>query len=268
MKKSSNSVLLFCLLSAGVFLKAQNNGAQPSPVPATAPDTQTPAKASTAQTDSQNSMAAPTPAAPLPAPGDPLFAPIATTHSQTLHEKFIDYAVVTTGPRALFTPAISAAFRMANPPKTYPHDWKDGGEAFGKNYGDALARTSAMQTGRFIASAVLHEDFRYRPSTSKNPVARTFHAVGYTFFDKSDSGHTRLAFANFAGAASEGFIGNLYLPRGYNNVSHAESRMAVTFGTFAAKNVAREFAPELLKASHALHLPFPRIPIPEWWISH
>lgn len=74
---------------------------------------------------------------------------------------------------------------------------------------------------------MLHEDFRYRPSTAKNPVARTFHAVEFAFFDKSDSGHTRPAFANFVGAAGDGFVGNLYLPGGYNNLTHAETRMAI-----------------------------------------
>jgi hypothetical protein len=113
--------------------------------------------------------------------------------------------------------------------------------------------------------AVLHEDFRYRPSASHNVLARTFHAIAFTFVDKSDSGHNRVAFANFAGAAAGGFAGNLYLPPGYNNLSHAETRAAMEFAGFATRNVSREFAPELLRFSRKLHVPFPRIPIPEWW---
>ena len=217
--------------------------------------------------DAQTTPVAPSSAPPVPAAGDPLYAPIATLKSQTLREKFTAYTRVTVGPREVVTPAFTAALRMARPPRAYPDDWKHGGEAFGKNYGNALARASAMQTGRFLTGAVLREDFRYRPATSRNPLARTFHAVGYTFFDRSDSGRRRLALANFAGAASEGFIGRLYLPRGYDDLSHAESRMALSFGALAARNLSREFAPELLKVARALHVPFPRVPVRGWWVK-
>jgi hypothetical protein len=142
-----------------------------------------------------------------------------------------------------------------------------GADAFGRNYENALASRSAMKTGRFLSSAVLHEDFRYRPSTSRNPIVRSFHALGYTFLDKSDSGHTRIAFANFVGAGAGGFVGDLYLPSGFNNLTHAETRIATAFGGFAVQNLLREFAPELIKLTHKLHLPFPRIPVPEWWVA-
>ena len=83
----------------------------------------------------------------------------------------------------------------------------------------------------------MHEDFRYRPSTSRNPLARSFHAVAFTFVDKSDSGDNRIALANFVGVAAGGFVGELYLPPGYNNLSHAETRTAALFGSFAAQNL-------------------------------
>ena len=203
---------------------------------------------------------------PVPAAGDPWYAPVApSTAPQTVHQKFMDYAIVTFGPRAIFTPAFSSAIRMARPKKTYPRDWRLGAGAFGRNYGSALASRTSMETGRFLTGALLHEDFRYRPSTSKNPLARGFHAVAFTFIDKSDSGHNRIAFANFAGAGACGFVGNLYLPAGFNNLSHAESRTANAFAGFATRNLLREFAPEILKVTHRVRLPFPRIPVPNWW---
>jgi hypothetical protein len=124
-----------------------------------------------------------------------------------------------------------------------------------------------MDTGRFLTGAFLHEDFRYRPSTRKNPLARSFHALAFTFVDKSDSGRNRVALANFVGAGASGFVGNLYLPAGFNNLSHAETRTAVAFGGFAAQNMLREFAPDLLRTTRKLHTPFPRIPVPEWWVK-
>src|SRR5579863_7801958 len=79
---------------------------------------------------------------------------------QGFHEKFMDYAVIGAGPRALAGPAFTAAFRMLDAPETYPRAWKDGPGAFGRNYGDALARHGARRTSRFAAAAILHEDFR------------------------------------------------------------------------------------------------------------
>jgi hypothetical protein len=55
---------------------------------------------------------------------------------------------------------------------------------------------SAPQSKRhvYVTQAVLHDHFRYRPSTSKNPIARSFHALAFTFVDKSDSGRDRIAY--------------------------------------------------------------------------
>ena len=205
---------------------------------------------------------------PVPTAGDPLYAPVVTSRlPQSLHERFIDYAIVTVGPRTLFVPPVYAAIRMADPPAAYPRDWRLGASAFGRNYGNALATRTSLETGRFLTAALLHEDFRYRLSTSKNPLVRSFHAFAFTFLDKSDSDRNRIAFANFVGAGASGFVGNLYLPAGFNDLSHAETRIAIAFGGFAAQNLLREFTPELLKATLRWHSPFPRIPLPEWWVK-
>ncbi|MGD0776888.1 MAG: hypothetical protein ABSC05_29065 [Candidatus Solibacter sp.] len=244
---------LLRLLAAGFPLHAQDVARPPTPVPTA---------------DTQSDANPPAPSLPVPVAGDPLYAPLAATpRAQTLDEKFMSYAIVTFGPRVLFTPAIGAAIRMARPRNGYPRDWSLGAGAFGRNYGAALANRTAMETGRFLTGALLHEDFRYRPSKSKDPMARIFHALAFTFVDKSDSGHDRIAMANFVAAGAEGFAGNLYLPAGFNNLSHAEARAANAFGHFAMQNLLREFAPELLKATHKVHLPFPRVPVPGWWVK-
>jgi hypothetical protein len=208
-------------------------------------------------------------AAPIvPAAGDPLYAPVATSDDpETIAEKFMDYSVLNFGPRAIFAPVFAAALRMADPPSAYPHAWRDGPGAFGRDYGDAIAVRSSMDTGRFLAGAALREDFRYRPSGSKNPLVRTFHALAFTVIDRSDSGQPRIAIANFVGAGAGGFIGELYLPPGFNNLSHAETRMAISFGGLAAQNVLREFEPDLEKLARKLHLPAPRFPVPAWWVK-
>ena len=152
-------------------------------------------------------------------------------------------------PSALTAPAFRAGLRMANPPgkgaTQYPLEWRQGAEAFGRNYGDAVTERVSFQTARFAIGVITREDPRYVRSSSHNVLARSFHAIGFAFVDRSDSGHPMPAFSNFVGAAAGGFVGNAYLPAGFNDVTHAGQRATVRFGTFAAGNLFREFAPQM-----------------------
>jgi hypothetical protein len=61
-------------------------------------------------------------------------------------------------------------------------------------------------------------------------------------------------------------VGNAYLPDGFNNTRHAEQRAVGMFAGMAGRNLAAEFAPDIGRALHGLHLPrFNRIPV--WWTS-
>lgn len=152
---------------------------------------------------------------------------------------------------ALFT----AGAEMAKSPAQYPRQWRCGASGFGRLYGDAFAFQTAAQSGRFVAAVAFHEDPSYSKSTSLNPFARAAHAIVFTAFDKSDSGHIIPAFSNFAGAASAGFVGSAYLPRGYNDPSHALDRTAIAFAGFAVTNLLSEFGPELRSVEKKLHFP-------------
>jgi hypothetical protein len=169
-------------------------------------------------------------------------------------EKVRYFAHHSFGPGAFVSPLFTAGAEIAKPPAHYPKQWRQGAAAFGRLYGDALAFQMAAQTGRLLTGAALHEDPRYSSSTSRNPLARTMHAVVFTLFDKSDSGRTTLALSNVAGAASAGFIGNAYLPHGYNDTSHAGTRTGIALGSFAVTNLAVEFSPELRRIGRGLHL--------------
>jgi hypothetical protein len=152
-------------------------------------------------------------------------------------------------PSVFTAPAFRAGIRMANPPgkgvTQYPPDWRQGAEAFGRNYGDAFAQRVTSQTARFATGVITHEDPRYIPSSSHNVLARSLHALTFTFVDRSDSGRPMPAFSNFAGATAAGFVGNAYLPSGFNNTTHAGQRATLQYGFTAAGNLFREFAPQM-----------------------
>jgi hypothetical protein len=178
-------------------------------------------------------------------------------------DKFALYIHQAFNPATLLPPLVGMGISMANPPDHYPHEWKAGGGAVGRVYGDFLARREAGQAGRFLGEAAFREDPRYQPSTSSNIVARISNAVLFTLVDKSDSGHRMPALSNFVGAAASGFVGNAYLPRGYNDVTHAGQRSAVTLGGFAIGNLINEFCPEWGPQVNKLHIPFIHPPCAE-----
>jgi hypothetical protein len=167
-----------------------------------------------------------------------------------LSNKFSYYMTETYFNPTVFTaPAFRAGLRMANPPgkgaTQYPADWRQGAEAFGRNYGDAFVERISFQTARFLTGAIVREDPRYVPSSSRNIVSRSIHAVGFTFVDRSDSGHRMPTLSNFVGSAAGGFVGNSYLPAGFNDVTHAGQRATLRFGFAAGGNLFREFAPQM-----------------------
>jgi hypothetical protein len=192
-----------------------------------------------------------------------LFLPVTNSHRLSFSDKFTIYAHQTFGPPAVIFPAFAAGMAMANPKSHYPREWRDGTGAFGRLYGDSLATVTSERTARFLTAAALHEDSRYVRSSSTNPLARTAHALAFTFIDKTDSGRNTIAFSNFAGAAAGGFVGTAYLPHGYNDLTHAEQRMAFQFANIAIQNVAAEFQPQWGPLVRKLHI---QKILPEWWV--
>jgi len=192
-----------------------------------------------------------------------LFLPVANSTRLSFSDKFTIYAHQTFGPPALILPAFTAGRDMANPKSHYPREWKDGAGAFGRLYGDTIASGTSERTVRFLTGAALHEDPRYVRSNSKNPLARTMHAVAFTFIDKTDSGRNTIAFSNFAGAAAGGFVGSAYLPHGYNDLTHAEQRMTFQFASIAIQNIAAEFQPQWGPIVRKLRI---QKILPEWWV--
>jgi len=193
----------------------------------------------------------------------PVLPPGLTRAPLTIQDKFHIYAHRTFGPPAVILPAFGAGLGVLNPPNKYPREWKDGAEAFGRNYGYRVADHTSRNTAQFLTGALLHEDPRYLRSTSGNPFVRTVHALAFTIFDKTDHGRTTFAASNFASAAAGGFVGMGILPNGYNDVTHAEQHMASEFLQIGIGNVITEFEPQW--GPWAKKLRIPKL-LPGWWV--
>ncbi len=223
------------------------------------PDAPLPMGQAQAQGQDQNPMA-PSRLQPNQVLGLP---PTLTRTRLTGEDKLQIYIHKTFGPPAVILPAFGAGFQMLNTPNHYPGEWKDGAGAFGRIYGYKEADRASRETAQFLTGLLLHEDPRYQRSTSTNPLRRTFHALAFTVFDKTDSGRNTLAVSNFASAAAGGFVGIGILPNGYNDVTHAEQRMASEFLQIAIGNVATEFEPQWGPLAKKIHL---QKILPAWWV--
>ena len=180
----------------------------------------------------------------------------------TTKDKFKIYAHQNYGPQNFILPAFGAAFFLAHPPRGYSHDWVDGGGAFGRWYGEQIAASTAYRTAQVLTAVAWHEDSRYLPSGSKNMLIRTFHAIGFTFIDKNDSGHDTFAFSNFAAAAVGGFSGMVVLPPGHKDARQAEQRALRGLGSVAVRNMVTEFRPQWAPILRRIRVPSI---LPEWW---
>ena len=219
-------------------VKTQDQQANPQPAPS--PSTNVKKKKASSVTDDQSSTV-----------GDP-----ATSGPLNIKGKLRYFAVETFRPGIYPVAAFYDGLTMANPPKAYPPEWRQGFPAFARNYGDFMASWASVQGGKFVAASILHEDPRYFTSTNKNFFARVFNAVRYVVVDRSDSGHPRLALSNVAGALAGGFVGNAYLPDPYANASRGFRRSAIALSGFVTSNLADEFHPEIHKLAKKIHLPF------------
>ena len=165
---------------------------------------------------------------------------------------------------SLISPVLPAAIFMASPPKRYPREWRDGAEAFGRNFGNALASETAANSGKYLAASLLREDPRYYPDTRTNAFHRVMHALVFTIVDRSAEGKPRLAVSNLAGSLAGGFVGRAYLPAPYADNTHALQRSGGILGGYvgtqlvgyATGNLVEEFQPELKRLARKLHLPF------------
>jgi hypothetical protein len=163
--KNTISISLLALLILTTIASGQDT-ANPPP---NAPSSQTTTQASGDSSEIGQPVADPPSSSAIdPVPVQP--AP-ATRAGFGFEGKFRYYLAETYfNPSAVTAPAFRAGLRMANPPgkraTQYPAEWRQGAEAFGRNYGDAFAERVSFQTARFVTGAITREDPRYIPSSS------------------------------------------------------------------------------------------------------
>ena len=241
MKCSGTTMILMACLALGATSRAQQL-----------------ARASPAVSDKACALAYPGTATAFSNPALPVFVGSPNSGrglgSLNAQEKLICYAKISYSLGSFVWPGASASKKMIFPPQAYPPEWKQGFWGFGRNYGDAIANDTANRGARYASAIIFHEDTRYWPSENRCPLLRVVHSVAFALVDKSDSGKRMLAISNLVGATAGGFVGNAYLPAGYDNVTHAGQRAAIQLAESPLPNLYCEFTPEFRTVLSKAHL--------------
>ncbi len=173
------------------------------------------------------------PAAPTDQLPDPL----------TVEQKIKRRALRLVEPLTLVSSAFGAGIDQW---RNVPSEWGQGSEGYARRFASAEGFTAAHNAVALGFDLAFHLDPRYRRMPQAGFGARMWNAVGQTFIANKDSGGKTINVSEIAGNFGAGFISNAWQPAGENGTGDALTRGALGLAFHAAKNVAREFLPDLL----------------------
>jgi hypothetical protein len=126
-----------------------------------------------------------------------------------------------------------------------PGEWT-GSNQFAKRSGARLGSGFASDVIGHSVAAVLKHQVAYEPCECAGPWSRTKHAVGRGFATRHDDGHMVPNVSIFVAKFGAAGLANTWYPPSYTGVDVVREGFA-GIGINAGLNIAREFAPELLR---------------------
>jgi hypothetical protein len=142
--------------------------------------------------------------------------------------------------------AVAAVDQGINSPK----GWGQGWGAYGKRYATGLGRNFIRESIAFGMDGVLKTDPRVYRSRKTSFGGRLTDALVQTFVTRNDAGHQVPAVAAISSAFAAGQIATIWQPRGGDNFSRGLVAGATLLGSDAARNVFREFWPDIKHKFH------------------
>jgi len=146
-------------------------------------------------------------------------------------------------PVTLFGSAFGAGIEQL---RNVPPQWGQGSEAYAMRFASAEGFTAAHNAVALGFDVAFHLDPRYRRLPQARFGPRLWNAVSQTFIANKDSGGKTINVSEIAGNFGAGFISNTWQPAGYNSTGDALTRGALGLAYHSAKNILREFLPDLL----------------------
>ena len=128
-----------------------------------------------------------------------------------------------------------------------PPQWGQGMEGYSKRFANRFARSAIRDSVQAAGSAALGYDVRYVKCDCKGFLPRFGHAIAWNFVTLNRNGKTVLNVPRIGGSFASEFIGNTWMPAGYNSAGDAFRSGAVQLGFSSIFNAFREFAPRKKK---------------------
>lgn len=162
----------------------------------------------------------------------------------TSSERLREYFISAFGPGAILRSAASGGISQWD---DTPKEWKQGSEAFGDRFGNAMAKHVIRKSLEAGAAAVLHEDNRYYLSTETGFWKRTRHAVSSVFIARNDQGQEHFGYSRVGAALGSSFISRIWQPPSENSAGSGAESFGITMAVDMGWNVFKEFCPNKLR---------------------
>lgn len=124
-----------------------------------------------------------------------------------------------------------------------PPQWGQGMEGYSKRFANRFARSAIRDSVSAGGSAALGYDVRYVKCDCKGFLPRVGHSIAWNFLTLNRKGETVFNIPRVGGFFAGEFIGNTWMPAGYNSASDAMRSGAIQLGFTSVFNVFREFGP-------------------------
>ena len=146
-------------------------------------------------------------------------------------------------PVTLVSTALSAGIEQW---RDVPHAWGQGAEGYAIRFASSEGFTAAHNGVALSFDLAFHLDPRYRRKPGARIGPRVWNAVSQTFIANRDSGGTMINVSEIGGNFGAGFLSNTWHPAGYNSPEDAVTRGMLGLAFHTARNVVREFLPDVL----------------------
>lgn len=143
-------------------------------------------------------------------------------------------------PTAYLGSSVSALVSQLN---NEPPEWGQGMEGYSKRFANRFARSTIRNTVTAAGSAALGYEVRYVKCDCKGFGPRFGHAIAWNFLTLNRDGKTVLNTPRIGASFASEFIGNRWMPAGYNTAGDAMRSGAIQLGVSSLFNAIREFAP-------------------------
>jgi hypothetical protein len=126
-----------------------------------------------------------------------------------------------------------------------PHEWRQGGAAYGKRVASMAAWAGVHSALAFGLDSTLHQDPRYFRSGEGSFWRRAGHSLRGTILTRTDSGGETFSTWRFGSAYGAAFLSNQWYPDRLNTVRLGALQGTVTIGFDLLGNLGREFWPDV-----------------------